>query len=191
MMLFEIPYNRAAAVEYANRWAYFRNPEFYDFSAKGGDCTSFASQCLLAGGGVMNFTPTFGWYYIGVNDRAPAWTGVKYLFNFLTNNSGVGPYGRQVELSEVMPGDLCQLILDEDDWQHTPVITAVDGDRPSFETPASRRALLRLQLPPAFKLQNFRGTVYPHRRNPLHAAARAARRTHGLNFFLRKVCLQY
>ena len=126
MMLFEIPYNRAAAVEYANRWAYFRNPEFYDFSAIGGDCTSFASQCLLAGGGVM--------YYIGVNDRAPAWTGVKYLFNFLTNNSGVGPYGRQVELSEVMPGDLCQLILDEDDWQHTPVITAVDGDRPSFET---------------------------------------------------------
>lgn len=71
MMLFEIPYNRAAAVEYANRWAYFRNPEFYDFSAIGGDCTSFASQCLLAGGGVMNFTPTFGWYYIGVNDRAP------------------------------------------------------------------------------------------------------------------------
>ena len=105
MMLFDIPYNRTAAVEYANRWAYFRNPEFYDFSAIGGDCTNFASQCLLAGGGVMNFTPTFGWYYIGINDRSPAWTGVKYLFNFLTTNSGVGPYGRQVEISEVMPGD--------------------------------------------------------------------------------------
>ena len=39
MMLFDIPYNRTAAVEYANRWAYFRNPEFYDFSAIGGDCT--------------------------------------------------------------------------------------------------------------------------------------------------------
>ena len=37
MMLFDIPYNRTAAVEYANRWAYFRNPEFYDFSAIGGD----------------------------------------------------------------------------------------------------------------------------------------------------------
>ena len=35
MMLFDIPYNRTAAVEYANRWAYFRNPEFYDFSAIG------------------------------------------------------------------------------------------------------------------------------------------------------------
>ena len=134
MMLFDIPYNRTAAVEYANRWAYFRNPEFYDFSAIGGGCTNFASQCLLAGGGVMNFTPTFGWYYIGINDRSPAWTGVKYLFNFLTANSGVGPYGRQVEISEVMPGDLCQLIIDEEDWQHTPVITAIDGDRPSFET---------------------------------------------------------
>ena len=82
----------------------------------------------------MNFMPTFGWYYIGINDRSPAWTGVKYLFNFLTTNSGVGPYGRQVEISEVMPGDLCQLIIDEEDWQHTPVITAIDGDRPSFET---------------------------------------------------------
>ena len=133
-MLFDIPYNRTAAVEYANRWAYFRNPEFYDFSAIGGDCTNFASQCLLAGGGVMNFTPTFGWYYIGINDRSPAWTGVKYPFNFLTTNSGVGPYGRQVEISEVMPGDLCQLIIDEEDLQHTPVITAIDGDRPSFET---------------------------------------------------------
>lgn len=134
MMLIDVPYNRAAAVEYANRWAYFRNPEFFDFSGLGGDCTSFASQCILAGGGVMNFTPTFGWYYIGLNDRSPSWTGVKYLFNFLTTNTGIGPYGHRAEPSEIMPGDICQLILDEEDWQHTPVIISTDGDRPSLET---------------------------------------------------------
>lgn len=133
MMIYDIPYNRAAAVKYADKWAYFRNPEFYDFSAIGGDCTSFASQCIFAGCGVMNFTPTFGWYYIGIDDRAPAWTGVKYLFNFLTNNTGIGPYGHQVGVEEVLPGDIAQLIIDEDDWQHTPVITSVGGDVPGIE----------------------------------------------------------
>ncbi len=134
MPLIEKTYDRAAAVAYANRWAYFRNPEYYDFSPIGGDCTSFASQCILAGGAPMNFTETFGWYYINIDDRAPAWTGVKYLFNFLINNKGVGPFGHQVGISEIQPGDICQLITDAEDWQHTPVITAVDGMRPTFDT---------------------------------------------------------
>ena len=133
MIFTEIPYNRSAAVDYANRWAYFRNPEYYDFSELGGDCTNFASQCLLAGGAVMNFTPTFGWYYIGLNDRSPAWTGVKYLYNFLTSNNGIGPYGHQVDPSEIQPGDLCQLIFDGDEWQHTPVITCIGGASPNYD----------------------------------------------------------
>lgn len=134
MALFERPYDRAAAVEYANRWAYFRNPDYYDFSSIGGDCTSFASQCILAGGAPMNYTPTFGWYYRNINDRSPSWTGVKFLFNFLVNNRGIGPFGHEVDISEIEPGDICQLIIDAEDWQHTPVITAIDGDRPTFNT---------------------------------------------------------
>ena len=50
-------YDRGSAVSYAHRWAYDRNPAFYDFSPLGGDCTNYASQCLLAGAGVMNETP--------------------------------------------------------------------------------------------------------------------------------------
>ena len=50
------------------------NPKYYNFQNIGGDCTNFASQVLYAGSGIMNYTPTFGWYYINVNDRAPAWT---------------------------------------------------------------------------------------------------------------------
>lgn len=48
-----LPYNRRAAVAYAHKWAYSRNPAFYDFSEIGGDCTNFASQCLYAGTGIM------------------------------------------------------------------------------------------------------------------------------------------
>ena len=42
-----------------------------------------SSQCLYAGTGVMNFSPTYGWDYINANKKAPAWTGVEYFRNFL------------------------------------------------------------------------------------------------------------
>ena len=76
-MLKEREYERRRALEYARRWAYGRNPLFYNFTGIGGDCTNFISQCLLAGCCVMNCTPTFGWYYRSSSDRAPAWTGVQ------------------------------------------------------------------------------------------------------------------
>ena len=60
-------YDRLAAVAYAHRWAYGRNPRYYDYERIGGDCTSFASQCLYAGAGVMDFTPDLGWYYLDGN----------------------------------------------------------------------------------------------------------------------------
>ena len=66
------PYRREEAAAYARHWAYGRNPEFYDYERIGGDCTNFASQCIYAGTGVMNYTPTFGWYYIDADNKAPA-----------------------------------------------------------------------------------------------------------------------
>lgn len=122
-------YNRDAAVAYAEKWAYGRNPEFYDFSEIGGDCTNFASQCIFAGSGVMNYTPVYGWFYINVNNRAPAWTGVNELFRFLTTNRGPGPQGESVMLSEIQKGDIVQLRFTYTDrFDHTPVVTdAGDG----------------------------------------------------------------
>ena len=70
------------AVAYAHRWAYFRNPDYLDFSDLGGDCTHYASQCIFAGSGIMNYTPELGWYYISSSDRTAAWTGVNFLYNF-------------------------------------------------------------------------------------------------------------
>ena len=87
-------YDRAAAVAYAHTWAYRRNPRYYNYEELGGDCTNFASQCLYAGSGIMNFTPTWGWYYLDADRKAPAWTGVQYLWNFLTRTrQSVGPVG--------------------------------------------------------------------------------------------------
>ncbi len=126
------PYNRNSAVSYAVKWALARNPLFYNFDDLGGDCTNFASQCILAGGAVMNFTPTFGWYYLSLNNRAPAWTGVEFLYNFLTSNQGVGPFAKEVPLQEVLPGDIIQLNTSGNRFHHSPVVIA-SGIIPTLE----------------------------------------------------------
>ena len=121
----EKTYNRQAAVAYAQKWALERNPRYYDFQNIGGDCTNFVSQCLFAGAGVMNFTPTFGWYYLSPSNRAPAWTGVVYLYNFLTTNRSVGPYARVVSPEEIEQGDIIQLGTGNGTFYHSLLVTAV------------------------------------------------------------------
>lgn len=134
-MLIQIPYNRMYAVEYARKWALLRNPLFTDFSGRGGNCTNFVSQCLLAGSSVMDFTPTFGWYYRSVNDRAPAWSGVEQLYGFLTgsgdfmNTDAEGPFAIETD-SEIELGDIIQLANAEGDFYHTLIVSGFgeDGD---------------------------------------------------------------
>jgi len=130
-MLIPIPYDRPRAVEYAKRWALSRNPLFFDFTGQGGNCTNFVSQCVFAGCGVMNYTPTFGWYYRSPSDRAPAWTGVEAFYDFLTGapdfasaNGGSGPYGADARTSgEILVGDVIQLANEEGDFYHTLIIS--------------------------------------------------------------------
>lgn len=125
-MRFLQDYDRKAAVLYAHAWAYGRNPAFYDYEQVGGDCTNFASQCIFAGCGIMNFTPTYGWYYITANQKAPAWTGVPFLWNFLTRKTfSVGPVGESATLEDLRPGDIVQLSFTGDGtFQHSPVVVA-------------------------------------------------------------------
>jgi len=126
-MPFVMEYNRRRAVAYANRWAYERNPAYYDFSSIGGDCTNYVSQCLYAGSGVMNYTPETGWYYINVNERSPSWTGVEFLYEFLINNKTRGPFGTLIPLSQVQPGDVIQLANPER-FYHSLFVVEVSGD---------------------------------------------------------------
>ncbi len=122
-------YDRKKAVAYAKKWAYGRNPDYFDFSDLGGDCTNFASQCIYAGSGVMNYTPVYGWYYISLTERAPAWTGVDELYRFLTTNRGMGPRAVVTKLDKIREGDIIQLkFFPGDRFDHTPVVVdAGDG----------------------------------------------------------------
>lgn len=135
-MLIDIPYNRERAVEYARRWALSRNPLFIDFTGRGGDCTSFVSQCVFAGCGIMNYTPTFGWYYISPENRAPAWAGVDEFFNFVTGdaqfveaNGGTGPRGFDVMRGEdIALGDVIQLANSQGEFYHSLIISGFTDD---------------------------------------------------------------
>ncbi|MFQ6964399.1 MAG: amidase domain-containing protein [Oscillospiraceae bacterium] len=79
-------FSREKALAYAHRWAFGRNPEYLAFDRLGGDCTSFVSQCLLAGGAPEDPTPLWGWYYRSGNDKAPAWSGVEPFWRFFTRS---------------------------------------------------------------------------------------------------------
>ena len=134
-MLTEISYERERAVEYAKRWALSRNPLFADFTGIGGNCTNFVSQCLLAGSSVMDFTDTFGWYYRSVTSRAPAWSGVDELYDFLTGSGGfegrsaLGPFAQVVTAREDLEvGDIIQLANMRGEFYHTLIISGFEDN---------------------------------------------------------------
>ena len=120
-------YRRRDALEYARRWALERNPAYYDFSEIGGDCTSFVSQCLYAGSGVMNYAPD-GWYYRSINDRSPSWTGVEFLYDFLISNRTRGPFATETNRRGIMEGDVIQL-GNEERFYHSLLVTGIGGGR--------------------------------------------------------------
>ena len=115
-------YNRQKVYEYAKKWAYGRNPKYYNFDSVGGDCTNFVSQCIYAGIGQMNYTPTFGWYYIDGNNKSASWTGVEFLYNFLISNNSVGPRGEKAEIRDLEIGDVIQLSFDGIKYSHSLVV---------------------------------------------------------------------
>ena len=84
----------------------------------------------------MNYTRDFGWYYISLEDRAPAWSGVEYFYDFMTGNgnyptrfSRVGPLGMEIGGGRAVPGDVVQLYDDVGDFYHTLLVSEVnDGE---------------------------------------------------------------
>lgn len=115
-------YNRQKVYEYAKKWAYGRNPRYYNFDPVGGDCTNFVSQCIYAGCGQMNYNPTFGWYYVSGNNKSPSWTRVEYLYKFLIKNTNAGPRGIVAEIDKIEIGDVIQLSFNGIDYSHSLVV---------------------------------------------------------------------
>ena len=129
-MLVIKPYLRERAVAYAKKYAFGQNPIFGNFRGIGGNCTNFVSQCVYAGSCVMNYTPTFGWYYVSLDDRSPSWTGVEYFYDFMTANTDVGPFGAEASLDELETGDVIQLGNSQDGFYHTLLVVGFEGEDP-------------------------------------------------------------
>ncbi len=139
-------YNRLEAVRYARRWAFRRNPEFYSFDEIGGDCTNFVSQCVYAGSLIMNFSSELGWYYISPDLRSPSWTSVRFFYEFITQNEGVGPYGYEADFSQTEIGDVVQLAYGgNEDFTHTLLVVSVG------RTPAPENILLAAHTRDAYR----------------------------------------
>ena len=125
-MLATKPYIRENAVAYARKFAFSQNPLFSSFAGIGGNCTNFVSQALYAGSCEMNYTPTFGWYYISLNERSPSWTGVQFFYDFITGNKGIGPFGREAGEDELEIGDVIQLGRTGEGYYHTLLVVGFD-----------------------------------------------------------------
>ena len=120
-------YDRASAINYAQKWALSRNPKYYNFDAVGGDCTSFISQCLFVGSKKMNYNHENGWYYNNGYDKSPSWSSVEFLYQFLIKNKSYGPRGKEVSISELKPGDIAQLSFDGFSFKHSLFIIDITG----------------------------------------------------------------
>lgn len=119
-------FSREKSVEYALKWAYSRNPNYYDFTNLGGDCTNFISQCLHYGNIPMNYD-IYGWYYVSLNKRAPSWTGVDEFWNFgINNESNFGIKLKQCLLNELELADVIQL-YNGINYYHTLLVTKIEN----------------------------------------------------------------
>jgi hypothetical protein len=127
------PYNRQGAIDYANQWALGHNPNYFDFSNVGGDCTNFISQAIYEGGGAFMASdgrPTYGWYYNNKDDKASAWTGVSQFFDFVVPGYlewNTGPEGCELNKSyglyQALEGDIIQYDWTSDGtWDHSVII---------------------------------------------------------------------
>ena len=127
-MLVIKPYRRDRAVEYARKYAFSQNPIFGNFRGIGGNCTNFVSQSIYAGSCVMNYKPTYGWYYVSLDNRSPSWTGVDFFYNFMTGNTDIGPFGTEVGIDELETGDVIQLGREAEGFYHTLLVVGFDGE---------------------------------------------------------------
>lgn len=116
-----LEYDRNSAKEYAKKWAYRRNPKYYNYEAIGGDCTNFISQCIFSSCKIMNYDKN-GWYYNNANDKSPSWTGVEFLNSFLLNNKTIGPFAKLAKIEELELGDIIQLSFNGNTFGHSLII---------------------------------------------------------------------
>ncbi len=129
------PYDREKAVAYAEQFWQRRNGVWADFSARGGNCQNYASQCLLEGGIPMDYEGEARWYSKRYEDfvesmegRTTSWAAVRFFRDYAEKNRGYGlaaAVDRPYFSGE--PGDILQMGVEEE-THHTTVITRLLTD---------------------------------------------------------------
>lgn len=155
---YEYTYNRESAVAYAREYSTKRNPDYPEFS---NNCTNFVSQCLIAGGMLLNEAPaadennritysasTSQWFYgsLKISDEKPPNYIVSTSFvrttDFVsywvdTNGMDFSTYdntfsGRTFLIKNASPGDVLLLYNESGEIVHLGMITTVTKDDVMF-----------------------------------------------------------
>ncbi|MDF2923629.1 MAG: hypothetical protein K0R57_2543 [Paenibacillaceae bacterium] len=127
------PYDRKAVVQYAERYWNSYNPAYIHFDV---DCSSYVSQCVLAGGHHMDYngSRSKGWWYRGRNGAQELWSYSWAVANALQVYLGAKRTGGlRAEVvataKELMPGDVISYSWDGDGrYGHSTIVTGSDPD---------------------------------------------------------------
>ncbi|MPQ45135.1 amidase domain-containing protein [Clostridium tarantellae] len=109
-------FNRNAMYNYAKKHYNNPNPNYYDYTSLGGDCTNFVSQIIKAGGAPYDLSGSQSqqWYYKSSNNKSPSWTGVENLDDYLLYNKSTGPQAQNGSVYNAAVGDVVQIDSNSD-----------------------------------------------------------------------------
>ena len=79
---------------------------------------SFLNVYML-GSNKMKYNLENGWYYNNGYDKSPSWSGVEFLYKFLTTNKSYGPRGIATSQENIIPGDIAQLSFSGTKFEHS------------------------------------------------------------------------
>jgi len=158
-----VQYDRAAAVDYADRWALTSNPAYW--GSPDSDCANFVSQCVRAGGLRPLRSPGGEWHLNGLEFPSVAWVNVggqKAAWSVPTGGSSRPYIARS---SSRLPrdwaaGDVVYLGNTVDgapEWQHVIIcVGRADGEWVyDSHTVAYRRRPLAVWYPAHFSLIRY------------------------------------
>ena len=121
-------YNGTGAASYAAQYALNYNSSYPDYSAYGGDCTNFISQCIHEGGNLPMHVGTPGnnsYWFVNSSGHSMSWTGVSSFYSYALNSSStiqcVGS-----GWSSVGYGDIIQLHSSStNSWFHSLIVSGI------------------------------------------------------------------
>lgn len=153
-------YSRKDAVKYAKTYAIKPNPFYRYFAVHGdggGDCSSFISQCLRAGGAAMVYDYPRPWWYntngtiiVSKHTWSLSWSVANSLYWFLktrgTSNIK-GLMGIEIQSIEGLElGDIIQYESNSGSIYHSAIVTAFTYERGMKEPLISQHTFNALNI---------------------------------------------